>query len=58
MSSESERAYEPSYRDQHVDDTLDEHNARINRLEKVALIGIGYGLAEGSNLVTQFAGLI
>lgn len=47
-----------SYREKGVDDTLDEHDARIKRLEKVALVGIGYALAEGSNIVTDLAQFI
>lgn len=49
--------YEPTYRQQDVDRTLDDHERRIGRLEKAALIGIGYGLAEGGSLVTQLASL-
>lgn len=47
-----------SYREQGVDDTLDEHEHRIKRLEKIALVGIGYGLAEGSNIVTDLVQFI
>lgn len=46
-----------SYREKDVDKTLDKHATRIRRLEKIALIGIGYGLAEGGNLaetIVQF----
>lgn len=57
MASEEE-TYEPTYRQQDVDHTLSDHERRITRLEKVALLGVGYGLAEGSNIVTQFAGLL
>jgi hypothetical protein len=51
-----EQSYEPTYRQQNVDSTLSNHESRISRLEKMALIGIGYGLAEGSNLVTKLVG--
>lgn len=59
MSSEdAPTAPRLSYREQDVDETLDEHAARIGRLEKVALIGMGYGLAEGSNIVTDLVQFI
>lgn len=45
--------YERSYRERDVDETLDEHDYRISRLEKVALMGIGYGIATGAEAVTQ-----
>lgn len=57
MASE-EPTYEPTYRQSDVDSTLDNHEHRIKRLEKAALIGIGYGLAEGSNIVTQVVGFV
>lgn len=47
-----------SYREKDVDSTLTEHETRIGRLEKAALIGIGYGLAEGSVLITEASSLI
>jgi len=47
-----------SYRQRDVDDTLDEHDNRISRLEKAALIGAGYGLAEGSKFVTDVTSLV
>lgn len=46
-----------SYRENDVDQTLDEHDRRISRLEKIALIGIGYGLAEGSAFITDITSL-
>lgn len=53
MSSDAEAStYDPSYREQDVDDTLEEHDLRIRRLEKVALVGLGYGLSQGG----KFAG--
>jgi len=48
MSAEE---YHPTYRQQDVDATLDDHDQRISRLEKAFLVGIGYGLAEGYNIV-------
>ena len=45
--------YERSYRERDVDDTLDEHDTRISRLEKAFLVGAGYGLATGAEIVTQ-----
>lgn len=50
--------YEPTYRQQDIDDTLDSHETRIGRLEKISLVGIGYGLAEGSTIVTDLVQFI
>lgn len=50
--------YDPTYREKDVDDTLNDHEERLTRLEKIALIGIGYGLAEGATLVTQFPSIL
>jgi hypothetical protein len=47
-----------TYRERDVDDTLDDHESRISRLEKVALVGVGYGLASGANIVTDFMTLL
>lgn len=55
MGSES---YEPTYRQRDVDDTLDNHDTRLSRLEKIALIGAGYGLADGWNIVESLVQLI
>lgn len=49
-------SYEPTYREQDVDETLDNHDTRLSRLEKVALLGIGYGLAEGNQLIQAVFG--
>lgn len=56
-SAMSAEEYHPTYREQDVDDTLDDHEQRISRLEKAALVGIGYGLAEGYNLVEAITSL-
>lgn len=58
MSSDDPTVYEPTYRQQDVDNTLDDHEIRISRLEKAVLIGIGYGLAEGSQLIVDMTRLI
>lgn len=58
MASQDSATYDPTYREQEVDSTLQDHDVRISRLEKVALIGIGYGIAEGSNIVTDIAQFI
>jgi len=50
--------YSPTYRQQDVDDSLDDHDTRISRLEKFALLVVGYGIAEGGNVITQLAQLI
>lgn len=47
-----------SYRERDVVETLDEHDRRINRLEKAGLIGMGYALAQGGDLATALVGLI
>lgn len=46
-----------TYREQDVDDTLDEHGTRIKRLEKAVLIMLGYGIAEGSDILMAFTQL-
>lgn len=51
----SKDTYEPTYRQKNVDSTLAEHDTRISRLEKMALIGFGYGVAEGSQIITDVA---
>lgn len=50
--------YSPTYRERDVDETLEDHEGRIYRLERVALIGIGYGLAEGGNVVQVAANFL
>lgn len=40
--SAKEEGYQPTYREQDVDDTLDNHDTRLSRLEKAAFIGAGY----------------
>jgi hypothetical protein len=57
MASESSQ-YEPSYRERDVDETLDDHDHRISRLEKIALVGFGYGLASGANIVTHITSIL
>lgn len=60
MSMASEEAdtavaqrYSPTYRQQDVDETLDDHEARLSRLEKAALVGAGYAIAEAPDIVNQ-----
>jgi hypothetical protein len=53
VASESGRSYDPTYREQDVDETLDDHEYRIGRLEKGGLIVAGYGLSEGWAIVTD-----
>ncbi|AGF91193.1 hypothetical protein HAPG_00007 [Halorubrum phage GNf2] len=50
-----EQEYSPTYRQQDVDETLNDHDTRISRLEKLALLVVGYGIAEGGNIVTELA---
>jgi len=47
-----------SYRERDVDETLDDHDRRLSRLEKVALVGVGYGIAEGWNITNYLLGLL
>lgn len=52
------KAYEPSYRQEDVDTTLEDHERRITRLEKVALVAAGYLVADGADIVETFVGLL
>lgn len=56
--SDEQPSYDPTFRQTHVDDTLTDHEARIGRLEKAALVGVGYGLASGIDLFQQAASLL
>lgn len=56
--SVSSKTYEPSYRQEDVDETLQEHEQRISRLEKLAYIGIGAGLVRGGELMANLSGLL
>lgn len=58
MATEDRQEYEPTYRQQDVDNTLEDHEHRIGRLEKAVLVGIGYGLAEGYNIVEAISTFI
>jgi hypothetical protein len=51
-------SYDPSYRQSNVDTTLDDHETRITRLEKIALIGFGYLVADGAEIVSTFSSLL
>lgn len=57
-SAMSAEEYHPTYRQQDVDNTLENHDQRISRLEKAFLVGIGYGLAEGYNIVEAVTAFI
>lgn len=50
--------YSPYYRQQDVDRTLDDHDSRIERLEKAGLVVLGYGVAEGANVVYDIGSLL
>jgi hypothetical protein len=54
----ADEEYHPTYRQKEVDTTLDDHETRIGRLEKAFLVGMGYGLAEGYNIVEAVSGFI
>ena len=51
-------SYDPSYRQSNVDTTLEDHETRITRLEKIALIGFGYLVADGAEIVSTFSSLL
>jgi hypothetical protein len=57
MASDSSQ-YERSYRERDVDETLDDHDYRISRLEKIALVGFGYALASGANIATHITSIL
>lgn len=40
-----------NYRERSVDETLQEHERRITRLEKVTLVGVGYVLSDADLFV-------
>lgn len=58
MATEDRQEYQPTYRQQDVDHTLEDHEQRIGRLEKAVLVGIGYGLAEGYEIIEIITGFI
>lgn len=47
-----------SYREQNVEDDLNEHDRRISRLEKAVLIMVGYVLADQDMLIEAAIGLV
>lgn len=47
-----------SYRKNDVDETLADHERRITRLEKVALVVTGYLVADGATIVNEIAALL
>jgi hypothetical protein len=46
-----------TYREQAVEDELDDHDRRISRLEKALLIAVGYVLADQNVLLDPILGL-
>jgi len=61
MGDGTEKASEKpilTYREQAVEDALDEHDRRISRLEKALLIAIGYVFAEQEMLLDAVLGLV
>jgi hypothetical protein len=56
---EEQSTEQPSltYREQAVDETLDEHDRRISRLEKALLIAVGYVFADQNVLLDPILGL-
>lgn len=53
-----ESTVELSYREQSVDDAINNHEKRISRLEKAFLIGVGYVLADQDMLFEALIGVI
>lgn len=49
---------ELTYREQSVDDELDDHEQRISRLEKAFLVGVGYVFAEQGVVVETILGFV
>lgn len=47
-----------SYREQAVEEELDDHDRRISRLEKALLIAVGYVLADQNVLLDPILGLL
>jgi len=47
-----------NYRERSVDETLQEHERRITRLEKVTLVGIGYVLSDANLLIEPLLALL
>lgn len=56
--ADAQQEYEPSYRQRDVDNMLAEHEKRLTRLEKIALLGLGYGLASGAEIITNITQLL
>lgn len=54
----ADEGYEPSYREQSVDEALDEHDRRITRLEKAGLVVLGYAIAEFPSTVSKLLGFL
>jgi len=57
-SSEQATSYERSYREREVDERLDDVEHRITRLEKAVLIGFGYAIASGADIVAEIVKLL
>jgi hypothetical protein len=49
---------ELTYREQDVDETLDDHDRRISRLEKLALLAVGYVTADAPDVVRELSTLL
>lgn len=58
VATENTDEYEPTYRQGDVDQTLEEHDRRISRLEKAGLVAVGYGLAKGSDIIVDISSFI
>jgi hypothetical protein len=47
-----------SYREKDVDETLNDHDRRITRLEMAGLVALGWGLAESTQLTDALLSLV
>jgi len=56
--AEGDDGYEPTYRERDVDETLDEHEQRLTRLEKLSFIILGYIAAEAPDIAATVMGFI
>jgi hypothetical protein len=49
---------ETTFRQERVQQRLEDHDTRISRLEKAGLMVVGYGLAEGAQIIDALTSLL